>query len=173
MKSYRTTVRFLVSRGVQGDTAEETAQAAWVRAWERLPQLRNPDFMLSWVNSIAFNLYRQEARSKPKHAPLDRDLKSATGVDTTSLDVARLMEYCSHGERQLLRRYYFEEVEIAELAAEAGVTPITIRVQLMRARKTMAAGRKPRSSTQSLNGAAGMSNRLRRSRLKRSTSDQV
>ncbi len=35
-KGYNLTVRFLVSRGLSYDSAQETAQAAWVKGWERL-----------------------------------------------------------------------------------------------------------------------------------------
>ena len=41
-KGYNLTVRFLVSRGLSYDSAQETAQAAWVKGWERLGQLRDP-----------------------------------------------------------------------------------------------------------------------------------
>jgi hypothetical protein len=35
-KGYNLTVRFLVSRGLSYDSAQETAQAAWAKGWERL-----------------------------------------------------------------------------------------------------------------------------------------
>ena len=40
-KGYNLTVRFLVSRGLAYDAAQETAQAAWVKGWERIGQLRD------------------------------------------------------------------------------------------------------------------------------------
>ena len=59
------TVRFLISRGLLTDAAEETAQAAWAKGWERLTQLRNEHMLLTWVNSIALNLYRSVRRKPP------------------------------------------------------------------------------------------------------------
>src|SRR5262249_60184024 len=52
------TVRFLISKGARGDGAQEAAQAAWVRGWERLEQLRNHSRLSTWINSIAPNFYR-------------------------------------------------------------------------------------------------------------------
>ena len=52
-KGFNLTVRFLVSRGFAYDSAQETAQAAWVKGWERLSQLRDPSMVLTWMNSIA------------------------------------------------------------------------------------------------------------------------
>src|SRR6202049_4710012 len=57
-KGYNLTVRFLVSRGLSYDGAQETAQAAWVKGWERLGQLRDSNMVLTWMNSIALNIHR-------------------------------------------------------------------------------------------------------------------
>ena len=57
-RGFELTVRFLLSRGVQRDNAREVAQAAWVRAWERLSQLRDDNLVVTWVNTIALNVYR-------------------------------------------------------------------------------------------------------------------
>ncbi len=58
-KGFSLTVRFLLSRGVQRDAADEAAQAAWVKGWERLEQLRNESSVTTWVNTIALNVYRR------------------------------------------------------------------------------------------------------------------
>jgi DNA-directed RNA polymerase specialized sigma24 family protein len=44
--------------------AEEVAQAAWAKGWERLSQLRNESFVVIWVNTIALNVYRSGLRRK-------------------------------------------------------------------------------------------------------------
>ena len=63
-KGFKRTVRFLVSKGLLADLAEEMSQAAWVRGWERLGQLRS-EACLVWINQIALNLYR---RSYPRNS---------------------------------------------------------------------------------------------------------
>jgi DNA-directed RNA polymerase specialized sigma24 family protein len=64
-KGFNLTVRFLVSRGLAYDSAQETAQAAWVKGWERLAQLRDPSMVLTWMNSIALNIHRSYIRREP------------------------------------------------------------------------------------------------------------
>ena len=137
-QNYRLTVRFLISRGIRHDTAEEFAQAAWARGWERLEQLKNPEMMLSWVNSIALNMFRGAARCHGEVVPLDRDLRASVQSDMHRLDASKLMKLCNEDDQSLLRRYYFDGVEASELAAEAGVSTITIRVRLSRARHGIA-----------------------------------
>ena len=55
-KGFKRTVRFLISKGLLADVAEEMSQAAWVRGWERLGQLRNEASVSVWINQIALNL---------------------------------------------------------------------------------------------------------------------
>src|SRR4051812_44604678 len=70
------TVRFLVARGVPPDMAEEIAQAAWTRGWERIAQLRDQDIVRTWVNTIALNMYRRNSYLDSRKAPLlDRVVK--------------------------------------------------------------------------------------------------
>jgi DNA-directed RNA polymerase specialized sigma24 family protein len=64
-KGYNLTVRFLVSRGLSYDSAQETAQAAWVRGWEKLGQLRDSRLVLTWMNTIALNIHRSCLRREP------------------------------------------------------------------------------------------------------------
>jgi DNA-directed RNA polymerase specialized sigma24 family protein len=64
-KGFDLTVRFLLSRGAWRDNASEVAQAAWARGWEHLIQLRNERLVLTWVNTIALNLYRSVLRKDP------------------------------------------------------------------------------------------------------------
>ncbi|MFO7476764.1 MAG: hypothetical protein R6X03_00135, partial [Methyloceanibacter sp.] len=61
---YAHTKRYLLSRGLGVDTAEEMAQAAWALRWEHRDQLRNPSAIAVWVNSIAMNLFRNLLRKR-------------------------------------------------------------------------------------------------------------
>ena len=55
----------LVMRGLSCDSAQETAQAAWARGWERRGQLRNSGTVVTWINSIALNMHRTSLRHEP------------------------------------------------------------------------------------------------------------
>src|ERR1700730_1978979 len=56
------TVRLLIARGISWDCAQETAQAAWARGWEKRDQLRDSKMVMTWVNTIALNMYRSSLR---------------------------------------------------------------------------------------------------------------
>ena len=62
---YARTTRLLVTRGLSWDDAQETAQAAWVKGWEKRGQLRDSTTVLKWINTIALNMYRSSLRREP------------------------------------------------------------------------------------------------------------
>lgn len=133
-RGFPITVRFLISRGLITDVAEETSQAAWAKGWESLAQLRNEHMLLTWVNSIALNLDRG-IRRKPLFQPLP-ELSAAPKVNLAAIDVNRLLMSCKSADRVVLQKRYLEGWEIPEIARLHGWTETAVRIRLMRARRS-------------------------------------
>ncbi len=130
------TVRFLLSRGLSVDEAHETAQAAWVRGWERRCQIRDRNKALTWVNSIALNLYRNQLRRDRKKEEM-QDLAIPPRVSLIGIDLRRMLDRCRFSDRELLEKRYFFGYEIGELARDQGCSQTAIRVRLLRARRSL------------------------------------
>ncbi len=133
---YAYTKRYLLSRGIGVDTAEEMAQAAWAKGWEHRRQLRNPDAIAIWVNSIAMNLFRKLLR-RHETAELPLDIPVAPRSGSEAVDLARALSSCSRADAELLNRFYGEGYTSQELAAELGCTASAIRVRLLRLRRRL------------------------------------
>lgn len=141
-QGFRLTVRFLISRGVPADMAEETAQAAWARGWERLHQLRDDKLLLTWANSIALNLYRTRTDMEKRIIPLfsgDTHVPAADThvrvTDTNAMDVRKILSLCRLRDRHLLVSYYLDGRDTGEIAGREGLSETAIRIRLMRARR--------------------------------------
>jgi DNA-directed RNA polymerase specialized sigma24 family protein len=132
---YGATRRFLISRGVSIDEAEEIAQAAWVRGWEYRDQLRDPGLVGFWVNSIARNLFRARFRA-PILLPLDNGPDPSYTFNLDLLEIARLLERCSEKDRLLLEQT-LEGYSAEEIARDSGITSTGIRVRLLRLRNSL------------------------------------
>jgi len=128
------TVRFLLSRGAACDGAIEAAQAAWVRGWERLHQLRDEKMLLTWVNTIALNLYRGLWRKERMIVPL-RERHSEFEIDLSPIDVHNVLQLCHRHERALLE-LQIQGITAEEIANQRGVSHTAIRIRLMRARRS-------------------------------------
>jgi RNA polymerase sigma factor (sigma-70 family) len=133
---FRMTVHFLISRGILGEAAGEAAQAAWVRGWERLEQLRNSKMVITWVNSIALNIHRSHLR-RPAFESL-QDVSISFQKDLASVDLARILtKCCSFEERTLLQQQYLDELKISEIARRQGCSETAARIRILRARRAV------------------------------------
>jgi RNA polymerase sigma factor (sigma-70 family) len=134
---FRKTVRFLAANGAPPELAEEVAQAAWVRGWERLDQLRHADALMFWINSIAKNFLRNSFRRR--HASLEAIECTLTTnpLDSAPIDSQRVFDGCDDKEQLLLKRYYLEGFTSRELSREFGLSPVGVRVRLTRLKKTI------------------------------------
>ena len=128
------TVRFLLSRGcAPKEKAQEVAQAAWARGWERLHQLRNESMVVTWVNAIALNVHRSSMRAEGVFQALP-ELSSKAGVNLAAIDLARVFKVCRPAERILLEQQ-MNGVTAEEIARLEGVTETAVRIRFLRARR--------------------------------------
>jgi DNA-directed RNA polymerase specialized sigma24 family protein len=132
-RGYDLTVRLLISRGVKPEPARETAQAAWVRGWERVSQLRDERLVVNWVNSIALNLYRSVLR-QPVLQELP-ELRAAPVMNLAAVDLELILKICRPGDRALLEQQVLG-MSAEEIARQKGVSETAVRIRWMRARRS-------------------------------------
>jgi RNA polymerase sigma-70 factor (ECF subfamily) len=132
------TIHFLLSRGLQEEEAREKAQAAWVKGWERRFQLKDKQKALSWINTIALNLYRSSVRRDSRHEPLG-ELSVQPQIRISAIDMERMLNQCRDGEKKILKLRYFKGYDIRELAHQYGCSETAVRVKLLRARRSLKA----------------------------------
>jgi len=140
------TVRFLLSRGVNRDTALDVAQAAWLRGWERLSQLRDESVLVTWVNTIALNQFRKTFRYDQRHEALQDMPHPLPALNWAALDLDRILSRCRPRDRALLEAQ-LRGVTAKELCERSGSSSIAMRLRLYRARhaaRMIAQGRGPR-----------------------------
>ena len=134
---YSKTVRFLASTGAPLELAEEVAQAAWVRGWERLSQLRHVQALTFWINSIAKNLLRSNFRKQQMSVELLETTLVANPLESEPIDAHRMFDGCTETEKELLQLYYLEGYTSQELSSTFGLSAVGVRVRLTRLKKTL------------------------------------
>jgi len=136
-KGYVLTMRFLITRGLSWDGASETAQAAWVRGWEKRGQLRDSNTVMKWINTIALNMYRSSLRREPILQELP-ELAAPPEKHLAAIDAQLMLRTCKKKDRFVLQSYYLEERKTEDIARAQGSTVKAIRVRLLRARRALA-----------------------------------
>ena len=136
-KTFVRTVRFLVTRGLSWDGAQEAAQAAWVKGWERLAQLRDSTMVTNWVNTIALNMLRTSLRREPFLRELP-EVPIPPTVNLEAIDVQRILRFCKENDRLVLERRYLDGHDVREIARAQGCSDTAMRLRLLRARRAAA-----------------------------------
>jgi RNA polymerase sigma-70 factor (ECF subfamily) len=118
--------------------AEDATQAAWIAAWKKLPTVRDPASIRSWLVAIAANEARQLLRRRGRTSVVEIDpaLPSAQRSDPAAgiarLDLVRALAGISADDRALLALRYVAGIDAAELGAATGRTASGTRARLSR-----------------------------------------
>lgn len=137
-EGYPKTTRYLLSRGLNRETAEEFAQAGWAKGWEYREQLQKPHAVTSWINTIAFNLFRRVVGGRKVFLELlPEDLPVPPAIGPGTVDLARMLANCSTADRDLIEKHYAEGYTSAEIGEQSGCSAVAIRVRLFRLRRKM------------------------------------
>ena len=119
--------------------AEEATQAAWVIAWRRLRDVREPSHLRPWLMTVAANEAKQLLRKRrtrtrfeittdASQEPGGRD--PATGV--SGLDLREAIARLRPDDRALLALRYVAGFDSNDLAIATGKKPAAIRQRLKR-----------------------------------------
>jgi RNA polymerase sigma-70 factor (ECF subfamily) len=118
------------------DLARDAAQAAWVRAWQRLDTVREPTRLRAWLIAIAANEARQAARSRRRRAlrevPMPASEPEPALDPDGSPDLAAALAQLSPDDRALIAMRYLAGLASDEIAAATGRTASGVRVRLSR-----------------------------------------
>ena len=129
--------------------ADDLVQGAFLQAYEKLYQLREPERFAGWMRGIAVNVSLMWLRSrKPatdsldetsaaqipdRHPTPDQDLEALELKET----VHALLDQLGEGERLATRLFYLEELSIKEIGAFLGISVAAVKSRLYKARQKL------------------------------------
>lgn len=135
------------SLGVQlyayfGDRAEaqDIAQEAFCRAWQRWSKVSNYDDPVAWVRKVAWRLaISRWRRAKTALAFVRRQREEhVPEISPDRVALAAAMATLPPAQRRAVVLHYLAGMQIAEIATQEGVAEGTVKSWLHRARGTLA-----------------------------------
>jgi RNA polymerase sigma-70 factor (ECF subfamily) len=112
--------------------AEDAAQSAWVKAWRKLGQLREPAKLRSWLVAVAANEARQLARRRRGY-PMSLGVEPyGAEADPALADLSAALATLTADERRLIGLRYVLEMTSDEIGAALGISAGAVRHRLMR-----------------------------------------
>ena len=135
LKGIKKTKNFLLRKGIRETIAEEFAQIAWTRGFEKLQQLRDKKTVFSWVDTIAINLVGTFYRKENRLCQILPDTVSVH-IDTVSIDINTILAKLKPKHQKVLRDE-LEGLTPAEIVASLNhtITEGAIRIRRMKAKQ--------------------------------------
>jgi RNA polymerase sigma-70 factor, ECF subfamily len=132
-----------VLAGMTGrEDAEDLAQEVFVRAFRALPRFRGDASLRTWITRIAVNLAFRHTKRRRENVPLDDLLESAwpsvEAPDTAMrLAVRDAVQQLTPKLRAAVVLFYFEGLELNEVAAALRINRGTVASRLHEARRIL------------------------------------
>ncbi len=119
--------------------AEELCQDTFLRAWRKLGSFEGRGAFAGWLSKLAYNVFLQHVRRRPRPARSLDDPQQAGAADTAlvgpgmaleSPDLDRLLAAVAPPERDLLILTYAAGLSASEIAAMLGTSTGTVKSQI-------------------------------------------
>ena len=120
------------------ELARDAAQAAWIKAWQQLPRLRDPERLRPWLIAIAGNEARQALRSRRRRSirelPMPDEGQEPASVAPTGdgVDLSTALARLEPLDRELLAMRYLVGLGSDEIARATGRSASGVRARLSR-----------------------------------------
>jgi len=124
--------------------AEDCAQEAFVRAWQRWRQLEDDD-PVAWVRTVAWRLCVDDWRARRRRSTMPGLLQQHAATELQDdLDRSRsLLIGLPQHHAAVLVLHYLEDLEVDEIAKMLGIPVGTVKSRLSRAREALRNAQSP------------------------------
>lgn len=128
-----------LARSIVADVeAEDVVQDALLTAWRKLGSLRDAAAFDAWLTRIVANAAVGRARRRRFFAPIDGiEVAAPRGAVEERIDVSRLLRRLAPRQRAVLHLTAVEGLTDSEIGRVLGITPSSVRVHRLRARKRL------------------------------------
>jgi RNA polymerase sigma-70 factor (ECF subfamily) len=117
---------------VDASLAEDAAQAAGVKAWQKFEQVRDPHKVRAWLVAIAANEARRMARRRRTPQPAVPAQEYGAQADPRLADLSAVLSRLVPEDRRLLALRYVAELTSEEIGQSIGASAGAVRHRLMR-----------------------------------------
>ncbi|MEJ3743352.1 SigE family RNA polymerase sigma factor [Actinomycetes bacterium KLBMP 9797] len=135
-------VTFLYAMSGDRTEAQDAAQEAFVRAWERWSAVSAYDDPEAWVRRVGYRLCLNRWRKTRNRMAAYRRHGTAPAVAPPSENTVALvaaLKRLSAAEREAVTLHHLLDLSVAEVAAQTGVPANTVKSRLVRGRRALAA----------------------------------
>lgn len=129
--SYAGSIQRLL-KGMTGNDAvsDELTQEAFTKAWVALPQFGFKSALKTWIYQVAINVGRDWLRSHKNRSLLTNHIDEIYEGNSENKEVQEALMEMSDEMRELLILFYWEGIEIQEIAVVLSIPVGTVKSRL-------------------------------------------
>jgi RNA polymerase sigma factor (sigma-70 family) len=137
VKKYQSPIRALFRKLTCGDDAwaDDLAQETFLKAFRGIRGYQSQAQFLTWLYSIAKNVFFQSLRDNPKTEELKLIEEGEESKYDTQIDLARLLRILDEKERMVLSLSYAEGMSHGEVADLMEIPLGTVKTIILRAKE--------------------------------------
>ena len=155
-EEYYDRLYFFVLKNVDSkEAAEDITQDTFLKSMEKIDSLEKPENYVSWLHSIAYNKCTDMFRSRKSDVYFDTDEEFEAAMESHSLNEPIMVpeDYATDKDRarqlkamidslkpdmkSALILYYYNDMNLADVAKTMGIPENTVKQKLFRARKKL------------------------------------
>lgn len=155
-EEYYDRLYFFVLKNVDSkEAAEDITQDTFLKSMEKIDSLEKPENYVSWLHSIAYNKCTDMFRSRKSDVYFDTDEEFEAAMESHSLNEPIMVpeDYATDKDRarqlkamidslkpdmkSALILYYYNDMNLADVAKAMGIPENTVKQKLFRARKKL------------------------------------
>jgi len=136
-RAYIRLVHAILLARVPRRDVDDLVQEVFITAFVRIRELRDPAAFGGWIAAIARNRATDHRRQSRDQTPLPEDLPGGDPIEAETLAVLDVIRKLPEAYRETLLMRLVEGMTGAEIAARAGLTPASVRVNLHRGMKLL------------------------------------
>lgn len=119
--------------------ALDAMQEATLRAWRKLPSLRERAYFMTWITRITIRCAVDIARKRKPQAQIPRELSAPREHVSERLDIRRAVDALDEKTRLCAMLFYYEDMPVDRIAGALGIRAGTVKSRLHRARAKLRA----------------------------------
>lgn len=153
--SYQELYRSIRAMVRDEDLALDIEQDTYLKAFSSLHQLRSPEAFFPWLRQIAVNRAKELLRKRqpilftdltPEDADQPMEIADQSPYASPEMQleakevqrqVREILDDLPAGQRMIAAMYFYEGMNSREIAAQLGVNPATVRVQIHNGKKSI------------------------------------
>jgi RNA polymerase sigma-70 factor, ECF subfamily len=121
--------------------AEDAVQEAYIRVWQRWPQISRYDNPEAWLRTVAYRIAVNSWRKAKNRLIAHRRAgwrREQPGPSPDALTLVSALQKIPKAQRQAIVLYHVADLSIEEIAQELGAPVGTVKARLVRGRKALA-----------------------------------